>query len=410
MWIISKNLKVIIRSINSSKTTESNEGDENVNSFLSKKESEEDKLPRDVLFDDEKSDNARLIYEAASHNLALFVPDSMFLNLVENFRNARKLYGETFIRLLTGFDPDYIERNLKIPEFKKLLKKKITDKIQELKKNDLLDENYQLTDLAYEFSIVETSLKELENVKSNSFSFRKGSVKSKEGITDEIVKFTPNFSIKDVAIRNTVRKAVSRNHRQIQIEDLSVYEHINENKVETIICIDASSSMKGEKIANSKKAALVLAYKSIKNHDSVGLLVFQDRIVDRVKPTKSLKEIVSHVSKIRTGRMTNLALAIKEAIPLFSKNVTKNLIIITDAMPTSGEEPLNQTLNAALLAREKKVHLTIVGVGLTKETTEIAKKIVDFSKGVLYIVKNPKDLDVILIEEYYSLKSKISFS
>jgi len=400
---------VIIRSIDSKKAIKKQEKEETVNSFISKNESVEDKLPKDVLFDDQKSDDAKLIYEAANHNISLFVPNLMFLNLVNNFRSTRNLYGDTFIKLLTGFDPHYIEKNLKIPEFKKVLKKQVSEKIRELKKKGFVDGNFNITDFAYEISIFEIAIKELEKIKSNSFSFKQGSVKSKDGLTDDVIKFTANAPLRNIAIRNTVRKAVSRNHKQILIDDLSVYERVNENKVETILCIDASSSMKGEKIANSKKAALILSYASLKNHDLVGLVIFQDKVINKLKPTRNLKELVPIISKIQTKRMTNIALAIHKAIPLFNKNVTKNLIVITDAMPTSGNEPLEQTLHAASLAREKKIHLTIAGVGLTTETIEIAKKLIEISKGTLYVVKNPENLDTILIEEYYSLKSKRSF-
>ena len=57
----------------------------------------------------------------------------MFKELVSNYKNAKKLYGETLIRELSGYDPRYVDKNVKIPEFQRELQKKLKDKAEELK-------------------------------------------------------------------------------------------------------------------------------------------------------------------------------------------------------------------------------------------------------------------------------------
>ena len=79
------------------------------------------KLMRSVMENDKETiDEGKLIKEAFNRGMGSFVPDMMFENLVKNFSLAKNLYGETMIRLLTGYDPSYIEKNVVVPEFQKL--------------------------------------------------------------------------------------------------------------------------------------------------------------------------------------------------------------------------------------------------------------------------------------------------
>ncbi len=92
----------------------------------------EDKLMRSVMQNDKKTvEDGKLIGEAINRGLSSFTPDIFFSQLVNNYRIAKQLYGERLIRLVAGFDPNYIEKNLSIPEFKKELLNNVRKHIQD---------------------------------------------------------------------------------------------------------------------------------------------------------------------------------------------------------------------------------------------------------------------------------------
>ena len=83
----------------------------------------EDKLMRSVLENDKETiDEGKLIEEGINQGIHAFIPSAMFENLVRNFSIAKQIYGERLLRLLTGYSASHLERNLRIPEFRKELK------------------------------------------------------------------------------------------------------------------------------------------------------------------------------------------------------------------------------------------------------------------------------------------------
>src|SRR3989339_820802 len=95
------------------------------------KQDEENKLMNSVMENDEQTiDDGKTIKEALNQGIGSFTPDLMFEQLVKNFSIAKQIYGPSLIRQLTGYDENYLSRNIKIPEFQKELKRKIGDKIE----------------------------------------------------------------------------------------------------------------------------------------------------------------------------------------------------------------------------------------------------------------------------------------
>ena len=82
------------------------------------------------------------------------------------------------------------------------------------------------------------------------------------------------------------------------------------------------------------------------------------------------------------------------------------LIILTDALPTIGKDPEEETINAVNLAVSNGITISIIGVNLDKKGEKLAKKIVELGRGKLYIVKDAKNVDKIILEDYYSIYSK----
>ncbi len=343
--------------------------------------------------------------EALNHGISFFDPNNLFNMFVNNPKLVKELYGKKLIKLLTNYDINYINKNIKIPEFQEELKKRIEKKINELKKEQIINDEYQITEIGYDLAIINLYLVSLDSNTIKSFSHKMKKVKSFFGIVDEIVNYT-NQRFKDIAIKESIKRAIKRSHEELHLNDLYAYNKKEKGELEIILCLDSSSSMKGEKIDHCKKAAITLAYLSIKNHDKIGLIVFSDEIKERVKPTKDLKLISRKIIKIKPIRQTDLSLGIIESLKLFSrKKNSKHLIILTDALPTKGENPKLKTIEAVKIARNSKIIISVIGIKLNREGEILAKKMVDLGKGKLYLAKELNDIEKLVIEDYYKIKA-----
>ena len=107
----------------------------------------EDKFMHSVLENDKKTiDSGKLISDAINQGMSSFTPDLMFEQLVKNYTMAKHIYGESIIRLVSGYEPDYVRKNIGIPEFQKELKEKIQEKIEQLKEDGFLNKDDSLSE------------------------------------------------------------------------------------------------------------------------------------------------------------------------------------------------------------------------------------------------------------------------
>ena len=81
-----------------------------------------------------------------------------------------------------------------------------------------------------------------------------------------------------------------------------------------------------------------------------------------------------------------------------------HLIILTDALPTVGKKPEEETLEAVSLARASGITVSILGIKLDEKGETLAKQITSMGDGRLYVVKNLENVDKIVLEDYYSVK------
>ena len=89
-----------------------------------------DKLMHSVLENDKKTvKDGKLIREAINMGLSCFTPDMMMEQLVKNYSTAEKIFGPTILRLLSNYEPGYIQKNIKIPEFQNEVRKNIEENI-----------------------------------------------------------------------------------------------------------------------------------------------------------------------------------------------------------------------------------------------------------------------------------------
>jgi Mg-chelatase subunit ChlD len=368
------------------------------------KQKEEDKLMSSVIEGDkEKIDNGKLINESINQNLSSFVPDMMYRNMINNFRNAKQIYGERIIRKLTGYDPSFIEKNAKIPEFQEEVKNRIEENVKKLKKEGILGKDGEVTDKGVRLGSVVMYAQELDKLNLRGLGERKEKKKDLSGEKTYIKPYHKS-RYKDIAIRDTVKTAIRRGHTELKREDIRMWQREKKGGISLIYAVDASGSMKGQKISSAKKAGVALSYKAINEKNKVGLIVFGEKVKKAIEPTYDFNEILREITTVKAKSETNFSKTIKKSVEMFGNTKeTKHLILLSDAMPTKGAKPKQDTIEAAAIAREAGVTISIVGIQLDKEGEELAKEVTNISQGRLYKVKDLGEMDSVILEDYYSL-------
>ncbi len=360
---------------------------------------EENKLLHSIL-EAKNTNEGRLIKDAINQGLHSFIPDLIFENIVKNYSQAKVIYGESFLRQLIGN-----ENGINIPEFQRELKKKIKQIFESMKQEKLLDKNYEITDKGIELASISLCIEELDNLQAKGLIGDKVNKKlNYYGDEKDFRKYKKGDRYKDLKLGKSVSLAIKRGHKKIQKEDLVIAEREGKGRIYIIYALDASGSMKGEKIDLCKKAGVALAFKAINEKNKVGLLVFGSNVHSEVQPTSDFNLLLKSIVTIRAKNETNIAETIMKSIGLFpDENVTRHLTLITDAMPTTGKEPIKETLDAVAKAAHLGITISIIGINLGDEGKKLGEQIAYLGNGKFYIAKNLEDIDTLVLEDYYNI-------
>ncbi len=359
-------------------------------------------LPGSLLDGEGKKDDARLVEEALSNNVGSFTPD-MFIEQVSNYRNAKRLYGDRLLKLFTGYAPDYLEKNITIPEFKKHLLEELRERVKKLQSDGILDDQGTITDKGEELAALNAYVEELDSLQAKGFQ---GTVEQKKhqhyGERQESRAFKSGDRYRDVNVKDSVRTAIKRGRKEIEREDLRVSPRREKGAVMIVYGLDASASMRGEKLLLGKRAGIALAAKALARKDKVGLVVFSHDARTIVEPSLDLPNIITSLIKARSSRETDYGALFTNALALYPKGamMTKHLILLTDALPTAGENPVEEALTKAELLRNAGITISIIGIQLDTQGKDLARKIVDIGGGRLYLLNNASNADAIILQEY----------
>lgn len=364
-------------------------------------------LMKSVLENDsEKIEQGQLIEDSINQGLGAMTSDLFMEKFVKNYNLAKKMFGESLIRRISGYDSSYVEKNIKVPEFQKELRKKIDDKLQKMKQDGLLDREGGVTEEGEEIAALILYTEGLDDLAPRgTYGEKIHKEPDKHGLKEGIKNYRKGDRYRDISVKKTVRKTIRRKHKEIHKDDLKVYERQSKGMIEIIYGLDASASMKGNRIRAAKKAGIALAYNAIQEHDKVGLIVFGEDIKGTLIPTTEFGVILKSIANVKASGQTDFTLTLKKSIDLFSHdNVTKHLILLTDALPTAGDRPERETLQAVSMASGAGITVSLVGLGLDKEGEKLAQKIVELGNGKLFVVKDIEDLDKVILEDYYGLR------
>lgn len=362
-----------------------------------KKSGEENKLMSSSFSEDNK--DGQIAEDMINNSIGSFVPDIVFQNLVQNFKNAKKLYGETIIRELTDFEPGYIDKNRNIPEFQREMKKNISANIDRLKNEGVLNSQYILTEQGYDSALINLCQEELDKLKIKGFGNKKVDKFDIYGEKEDYINFNNSINYRDISVSKTVKNAIQRKHKNIMISDITAFKRKKKGKIDVVYCLDASGSMKGNKLKLIKRAGVALSYKAIHDKNRVALLVFDSEIRKKIPLTQDFYFLLNELVRVRARNQTNICQVIDNAVELLAKSKnTKHIIILSDAMSNIGE--LKQVYESASIAKSQQISISFIGVNLDEKGIKVAKKIVDIGRGRFYKLSKLDNVDSILLEDY----------
>jgi len=367
----------------------------------------DDKLMHSVMENDkEKIDEGKLIQESLNNGSGGFTPDMMFEQMVTDYKTAKQIFGESLIRQLSGYDPEYVERNINIPEFQREMKKQIEEKISNLKKDKLIDKDGIITNKGVELASVVLYVQELDNlVPKGMFGKRVHKKRDQYGDPYDSVKFKKGDRYSNIDIKRSINTAVRRGHKDLNVDDLRSYERKSKGECSIIYALDASGSMKGNKVGTCKRAGVSLAFNAINQKDKVGLMVFGAEVRTSVAPTDDFSKLLKAFTSIKAEADTDIAQCIRESITLFpSGDQTKHLLLLTDALATKGEgDPEQEALEMVGVAKNAGITVSVIGIDLDVKGREFAQKMTAIGKGKLYVVNDLENLGKIVLQDYYSI-------
>lgn len=366
----------------------------------------ENKLMHSVLENDKETiDKGKLITDCINQGLNSFTPDLIYQQLVKNYSMAKHIFGPSLLKLATGYNPDYIKKNINIPEFQKELRFRIQKNIEKLKEDGLLEKDNEITDKGIELASLVMYFEELDKLVPKGILGEKIHKRASiYGSKEDVRNYKRSDRYRDIAIKKSTKLAIRRGHKKLEEKDLKVYERQSKGQSYIVYALDASGSMKGSKIDACKRAGVALAYKAIDEKDKVGLIVFGSEIKTIVEPTQDFPYLLKNITSARASKETDIVTTLKKSIELFpNEDITKHLILITDALPTIGKEPEKETLQEVSIAKNKGITISLIGINLNEKGKKLAEKIVEVGEGKLYIVKDVENVDKIVLEDYYSV-------
>jgi len=366
---------------------------------------EENKLMKSVLENDKETiEKGKLISDSINQGLDAFTPDLIYQHLVKNYSMAKHIFGPSLLKLATGYNPDYIKKNINIPEFQKELRFRIQKNIEKLKEEGLLEKNNQITDKGIELASLVMYFEELDKLIPKGILGEKIRKRASiYGSKEDVRNYKKSDRYRDIAIKKSAKLAIRRGHKKLGEKDLKVYERQSRGQSYIVYALDASGSMKGAKIDACKRAGIALAYKAIDEKDKVGLIVFGSEIKTIVEPTQDFPYLLKNITSARASKETDLVATLRKSIELFpTEEITKHLILITDALPTIGKEPEKDTLQEVSIARNKGITISLIGINLNEKGSKLAEKITELGQGKLYIIKDVENIDKVVLEDYYT--------
>jgi len=352
--------------------------------------------------DDADIDDGKFVNEMADRNISSFQPDMLMAQMVQNYKNAEKINGPSMIREATGMSNEKIERNIRLPEFQKELKSRLSAKAREMEDKGIINRRGEILDTGRALGTLQMFAAEIDRIEATGITGERFHQKEDRfGMKSDSRPYRKGDSFKDLAWKQIIKKTARRGHTNITRDDLVTHTRQSKGEICLIYAIDASGSMRGNKIKMAKRAGVAMCYKATENNDATGLIIFSDKIQTQVSPTKEFFPLLTAMSEIKAEKQTDIAFAIEKSIEMFpDKNITKHLLFLTDAQTTVGDDPKKLCLETASKAAALGITISIIGLEMDKDSVEFTQELTAITGGRLYVVDSTDGLEALVLRDY----------
>lgn len=182
--------------------------------------------------------------------------------------------------------------------------------------------------------------------------------------------------------------AISEDGTPVEITNFDAY---NEGAIVTMLVIDISGSMEGEKIDAAKDAALSFV-DLMREQDQAGLLIFDDVVTLRRSLTTNIDTLKQSIRGLYANGGTAWYDAVIVAVEqLFPVSGRKSVILLSDGMDNESRHSFGQALDAAVDA-EMPVYTIGLGEGGDYDAYELSRMARE-SGGEFYASPSSSELE-----------------
>jgi tight adherence protein B len=173
----------------------------------------------------------------------------------------------------------------------------------------------------------------------------------------------------------------------------------------TVLVIDASESMKGQRIAGAKAAALAFVDEAPRDI-KIGLTTFANTADNVQEPTRDRAAIRDAITGVQLSRQTHLYDGLLAALAAAGAEGQRRLILLTDGHDTSGTRPhaVLETL------RKSGVTLDAVGLAVSKNDAASLSTIAETGRGTLVNASDPEAVKAMFSGEAEALAEQVLVS
>lgn len=324
--------------------------------------------------------------------------------IVSNFENAIATFGEDILQGLTGLGISDLKKLEGKPDGIYRLSEQIEKNLKTIKDDNLVSEE-GITEEGLDIAVLSTLLDELQIL--GRLGYGEHEARKKGGDVYPLnIKPYRHERYRSLAVRRTLQLAIKRGHEEIRREDLQVWEKAKRTGINFVFALDASGSMRGSKIDSCKRAAIGLAYLSLKEGDKVAVVAFRKHAQEAISFNEDLETFARKVVRLTPHSTTNMAEGIRLSREMLQNMETeKHIILITDALPTEGESPLEKALEETSITSNQGITISVVGISLSTEGEEIARKIAGLGNGTFYPISDVEKLNEAILQDREKVKS-----
>jgi Mg-chelatase subunit ChlD len=214
-------------------------------------------------------------------------------------------------------------------------------------------------------------------------------------------------------LRATLREAIRRKRDTIQPSDLRVYQRGQASRLDIVLTLDLSGTMRqGEKLWHAKEAIGALAGACSLSRDRVGLVTFSNlahRVLDPVDdPVLVMEKLVD--LWIRRNAFTNISHALKTArdscLQRRLPTTVPHIILISDGQATAPPSgPRESALREAATTHRHEITISCICLLQGSSDVELMRRISRIGRGRLYLVEDVRSLPQVMLEEHGSVRA-----